>query len=360
MQSNQVATILNSRQSKYPLGKDQWVKSSVEAVRHLQRNNFTLLTSLGMNTWELTLAIAAQIELPVLIVVPQSRDDSRYSNDILNRFNLRADRVRFIFINYSHSRSKKSWWADRDEYILEKADLLFPVSVRPGGRMEQGLDSHSAKVQSQFRILYDKTVRRRPVYQDIPLNREIMGGNWLIHFTRSTPGPWPGEREIDYYRRIMSSTDEFCNSAIRTLNHILDEGTIRAGSRNLRARQKGVSFTVGLRSDPGMFFRYRPRLVNAYFEPYGIAIDKKAAKKVGIRPVIYGDTADYKMLKDSERPFFQNIGKNDIWREEKEWRYIDNLDLRLFPLGAVRVIIYHAGERRRIKSRVPFEIISFC
>lgn len=359
MQTSGKAAIINSRQNKYPIGSDEWVCATVAAVQHLREKDLTLLTSLGMNTWELTLALAARLDLPVLIIAPRPIRVYPFMADIRKRFNLKPDLSDFIFIGESQSRPGKKWWAERDNYILDKADFLFPVSVRPGGRMESGLNNRADKIRPEFKLDYKKIIRPRPRYDDLYLNPEIITGDWLIHFTRTSPGPWPGETEFDYYQAMVNSAEEYCHSAINTLNQILDESKIRAGTRNMRGGHKAVAFTAGLKENPGIFFRYRPRLVNAYFEPYGIAIERKAAESAGIKPVIYGEPDDYNSLTESEKPYFQNIGRMGIWRGEEEWRHIGDFDLGCLPPEAIRVIIYRDSERKAVASRSPFEIIPF-
>jgi len=48
-----LAAVLNSRQSKTPVGNDPWVKNTLAAVGDIAEQGLVLLTSLGMLTWEL-------------------------------------------------------------------------------------------------------------------------------------------------------------------------------------------------------------------------------------------------------------------------------------------------------------------
>ena len=46
--------ILNSRQSKRPCNRDDWVTATARAVDGVIRQGLTVITSTGLNTWELT------------------------------------------------------------------------------------------------------------------------------------------------------------------------------------------------------------------------------------------------------------------------------------------------------------------
>jgi hypothetical protein len=86
---------------------------------------------------------------------------------------------------------------------------------------------------------------------------------------------------------------------------------------------------------------WRKRYVYYNFEPYGIAIHREEAERLGIRPVIYGNQDLYDRMPESDRPFYQNIGSgNANWQPEAECRYLGDFELKEIPTSRIRLIVY--------------------
>lgn len=338
--------ILNSRQSKYPVGNDSWVKNCVKASEHIARKGYTLIASLGMNSWELSLALAAIKKIPVIIILWYQPDDiDQFRSEVCQKFDLDAGRVGIIAPEFDSLPSDRSRWPDRDRLALKFADLVLPVSIRAGGIMTRLIDSYNTRVDRSFQTKYDKSRRKRPVYEVTRINPELASGRWLIHFTRTNSSHWPGQSETEYYRSVIDSGDNYCHSALDALNNISSHSLLRGSGSNLKKGNKAIGFTDCEKIDLGKFFRYRPRLVNPGFEPYGIAIEKEFAISIGIRPVIYGDEKLYQMLKDNDRPYYQNVGKNGrFWESESEWRLTGDLRLDQVPDGSLAQVVPDRSE----------------
>ena len=61
-------------------------------------------------------------------------------------------------------------------------------------------------------------------------------GNYLFHYTRACPGPWPGQAYHEYLADLLDGRSLSGHSAFDTLIRIMEERLIRAGSRiELRA-----------------------------------------------------------------------------------------------------------------------------
>lgn len=349
------AAILNSRQSKFPVGDDPWIQKTVEAVDYACRRGLALLTSIGMNTWELSLALAARCRMPVIIVIPDSSSDERpRPDDLIRRFHLDSSRSGFIFLKSETGRGRKAGWLTRDGMIVHRADMLIPVSIRPGGSLA-GLIDYNASVIRDYAIPYEKPKRNRPQYQHHRLNPAVRDGDLLVHFTRTTGSPWPDETAFDYYIALIESGEEYCRSAAHALKHILDRGLIFGSGRHIRSGIRAVGFTH-LSDDSCLnLFRYRPRLVNPYFEPYGIGIDRHVAEDIGVRPVVYGPAEVYDQLPDEDKPYYQNIGScGRRWTSENEWRYVGDFDLRHVPDNFLHVIVPTASDAARFAKISPF------
>ena len=122
------------------------------------------------------------------------------------------------------------------------------------------------------------------------------------------------------------------------------------GGNNLSANRirdayPAIGFTECRPGEVIAMMRWCPKRVNWSFEPYGIAIARSAAEKMGARPVIYGTDSDYKGLTESAKPFFQSRGGDDVdWRREREWRHIGDLDLSQLPDKQIMFIVWRQSE----------------
>jgi hypothetical protein len=352
------AAILNSRQSKYPVGDDPWVKATLAAVDYVYHQGLLLLTSVGMNTWELTLALASERNIPVIVVLPDAGMARRSTADeVSHRFRLDPANTGFIFVKAISGKGRKSRWSARDEEIIRQADILLPVAIRSDGNLSRMLADHSAQLRDEFIVPYRKMARPRPRYDSFTVNPAMLDGHWLVHFTRSTPGPWPDEAEYDYYHALCRSGSEYCRSAPATLANILRTGVVYGSRRNIRYGGPVVGFTRFSAEKCRSLFRYRPRLVNPYFEPYGIAIREETALDLGLRPVLYGSPEIYPGLPDAEKPYFQNLGSGGgRWKGEDEWRLVGDFHLSRIPADMGKVIVPTVAESRIDNIRSGFSI----
>jgi hypothetical protein len=82
---------------------------------------------------------------------------------------------------------------------------------------------------------------------------------------------------------------------------------------------------------------FRPQLGRWDYEPYGIAIRLSVAKRLGIQPVIYGETKDRALLHAEDQFRFHPIGKTFDWREEREWRSSESVNLAAMNPDDIRV-----------------------
>lgn len=346
------AAVLNSRQSKYPVGTDSWIAVTGQAISCLAHRDFVLVSSLGMNTWELALTFAARLQMRVIVVVSESVvDHERFVSDICRRFHLAPERTGFYFMTVSPGKSAKSSWSIRDAAVIDLADRLFPISIRPNGSLAALIEANREEVDSSFSIPYDNASRSRPRYRMTDLDPEVNWDQWLIHFTRSSSGPWPDETDYDFYNDLIESTSDFCRSAWRTVMHIVTTGVIYGHSKKIREGRPVVPFALVTPDSIKEIFRYRSRFLNPGFEPYGIAISKQSAINLGIRPVIYGAKDIFDHLSEDDKPYFQNQGSyNSQWTIEHEWRHLGDFHPHRLPPDRIRIIVPTLHEIPRPKN----------
>ena len=368
------ATILNSRQTKTPVGDDPWVIATLAAIQDAANRGYTIVSSLGLNTWELVTWAAGQCGGRTLVYVPYPYEKNidcktdtgglgpeSLSAIILYEFDLNPSRTEFHFqAPPSRPGTKKTFWPDRDRTIIGLADILYPVSMRPGGNLESLIAGTAAnkEIRDKFRVTYQKG--RRPAILPSAAGHSCLTfpdtqWEYITHWTRAANGKWPGETAAQYYHDVAHSGGLYARSALFTLKRILDEHVLRATHRNIRGGFPVVSFTSLKPPEAIKLMRWRKRYVRWSFEPYGIAIKKEVAQSC--RPVIYGVPADYNRLNESDRPFFQNIGtRGGDWMPENEWRHLGDLDLSTIPQEAVKIFIRSPDELPELARFSPMQM----
>jgi hypothetical protein len=360
------AVLLNSRQTKTPAGNNPWIINTIKALRLASANNWIMLTSIGMNTWELALWACGQAKCKQIIIIPlKAKDNYREKIDqILFNFELERDYTGWLFYRATEkARSEKIDWPKRDKIAVGLADLIVPVSVRKGGNLDNLINRHSRDkgkpVIKDFETNYGAPKHERSFGSgsiEVAIPRK--GWDYITHWTRTCYGPWPGERSALFYRRLINSGNQYPNSGLNTLRNILQKRVIYGFSRNLRGNLRGVALSCLHPIDIIPLMRWRKRYVRWNFEPYGIAISRKAAITAGIQPAIYGKPELYEVLIDSDKPYFQNEGEARAWRAEKEWRYIGDLDLSVINPEAMRIIVYKTEELDVLKGVCDSRVLS--
>jgi len=356
------ALILNSRQSKTPFGGCEWVKKTVEAVKYAVGRRMPVISSVGMNTWEIILWATQNYGGNGIVILPFEKNDNPHGliDSISNDFCLNKDDFAFVFVHSGNeSRSRKSWWESRDRLAFNIADYIFPVSVRRDGKWINFINSTNAQFKE---IEYSYKARYEPKMKEVKANENILkdiyrceNWEWLTHWTRKFYGPWPGERSCDFYRALVASESDYPRKASDTLKKIISERLLRGSSSRIRGGTNVVAFTSLEPSDAVKLMKWRSRYVRYTFEPYGIAIHKEAALNIGIKPVRY--VKGNEDTPDVDIGFVQGYDKGN-WSMESEWRYIGDLDLGMFDKDDIRVIVPKTKEIQDFQSVSPFKIIA--
>lgn len=330
--------IVNSSQSKYPRGGDEWILGTQEALHSYTGKGMTLIGSLGMNTWEMVTWAGGAGGYPLIITVlwDGACDPITLFNDTINDFALTPESAMLLLLPVQKKRIRESG-PDRDLLITTLADTLVPVSIRLGGRMESLLKAPGIqeKIDSFFRREWMEGSRNNPYRFDITavkrdLDSRVKG--WLIHWTRACQGPWPGETRAEYYRSITENWEEYAHSARKTLGRIVEERRIRSSSWRISGKENVVCFSGLPPSQATSLMRWRSRYTRYTIEPYGIGIAFSASERVGIKPVWYWD--DRTGIPDRIPAFLlQGIGSSGDWPREDEYRHQGDIDLDALSLG---------------------------
>lgn len=182
-------------------------------------------------------------------------------------------------------------------------------------------------------------------------------GQWLIHCTRQRDGAWPGETERQYRDAILLGDESSANRGpLDALVRIIRAGQLVAGATATSKSHPVVCFSALPLKELLQRRCFRPQLGRWDYEPYGIAIRLSVAKRLGIRPVIYGETKDRARLPAEDQFRFHPIGKTFDWREEREWRSSESVNLAAMNIGDIRVFAADLSNVRRRLQHCPWPL----
>ncbi|EMI22465.1 hypothetical protein RMSM_00614 [Rhodopirellula maiorica SM1] len=188
-------------------------------------------------------------------------------------------------------------------------------------------------------------------------------GQWLTHTTRGCGGPWPGQTEHQHQDELLlhhPSDDESRRSAgngpLQTLARIVRSGVIVANAITSSKKYPVVCFSEVPLADRLRKRKFRPHLGRWDDEPYGIAIRLEAARRLGLKPVIYGDLKQRSQLAAEDQYRFQAKGKTFDWTREREWRSNRSVDLTQLDRRDVRIFLPSADEAKSLRPITDWQI----
>lgn len=366
-----IASVLNSRKSRGSASDGDWLPATKSLVGFALEQGFTVASSYGNTAYSLTTCLAKGFPTVIVCddVLPFMAPESRFA-EFLSSWGDLFDCDCTLFLSPFPPGTKPGMpvrFVLRDHVVAALATVLLVADVRPGGNMalvieaarKRGITIGSSSTAGlQWRRLADFVVpqqigavcsirnstvlpghQERGAQQPVESRAATRGmigsthtlspgeepgentSGFLFHYTRSCPGPWPGQTMAQYCRSLIEGRREAAHTALDTLMHILSEGVIRGSSRLTRGRCPLVSFTECDPSSLQGLIKWRTGLIRWSFEPYGIGIRRDALLNRGAGQVVYGDETVYKWLPvDSKHLFqFQSPARAD-WVVEKEWR----------------------------------------
>jgi hypothetical protein len=359
-----LAVILLSRQSLRPTANTEWVASTIRAVKWVKENDCTLATSIGMQTWELITALGSIHRVPLNIFIPAASRAAfdQTCLDTTREFDLDADRTEYtpVMPDQRHT-DNDDLRKRRDEAIMEAADLVIPVSIRNDGRMGSLLNESATCTDRQFQVDY---AARRPALayrlDEADLNPELksFANGRLIHWTRAVNGPWPGERKLDFYSELVTSSS-WPRRAFDTLRRIVLMKCIIASDRNMPGKRRTVSFSALSPTEVAPLMRWRARYAHMSFEPYGIGIDEEWAMAHGVRAVCYYSGTSSEISEDTPGWLCQSIGKVTDWRAEREYRHQGDFSLTNIPKEKIILLCRYREEATLLEGEFAIRTIPF-
>lgn len=362
------ASVFSSRQGKYPVGTEGWVRATLDACSDVARKDHVLLTSVGMHTWELAAWAAGETLGQIVLLVPFEEGLSvARAHPILQQyisdFGLTQSTSLVVPWFVKRGQSVKESWKQRDRWLLEKAKRLLPISIRPGGSLEALLAEPdlSAKVEQGWKVNHSPAKRVWSAPPDPDVVKAKLGDDWpwLVHWTRSTSDPWPGEASHEFYASIVQSASDYPRDAFATLSRIVNERKLRGTRWRMPMAQPLVSFTSLPPWEMVQRMSWRKRYARPSYEPYGVAVHRDALAQFGGRAVRYGAAEERASIGALDRLFFQvqsDVGAD--WQGEQEWRIRGDLDLPPEGSDQVKLLVPTEAEAERLRAVSPFEVVS--
>jgi len=363
------AAVLNSRKPRRITPDDKWLQETKRLVQLAIAEGFAIVSSYGNTPYCVVSRLSK--DSPMIVVcddILPSMASEKTALEFLSAYHdlFRRERTLFISSFPPGVRPKSDIRSsERDHLVAALASSLLVAEVREGGNMQQIID---IGVRRTVRIIafpscssdrppLTEPAKGKAVPRTSPFT-ETTGGNmlqpdrqptrlraaksgqirlvdlddlpnnlpWLIHYTRSRPGPWPGQTIAEYCQSLIDGQKGACHTAFDTLVHIIGERLIRASSRLTRGPWGVVSFSECLPAELDTLIKWRKGLCRWSFEPYGIAFPQESLADLGAGPAIYGSREDFRHLPAERKHLFhaQHSSLGD-WTAEREWRFRGDL-----------------------------------
>jgi len=391
----QAATVVNSRRSRRITPGDLWIDALRSFFHEAATSSYSIVSSYGTLSYDLLSRLATRCGSVLLMgcdgVLPFMDSREKEAQFLVEKEGLfRRDLTLFLSpFPPGPVPGSAERFGERDRVCLALCSHIFVGAVRRGGTMQSSLerallrpihmtvlaeDRSDPPAESNSRLTASpaKAIVEKRLASEIPrgpaqcrpesaptdsrgplvLEQWPEQGTALIHYTRSCPGPWPGESFWAYLDSILNGLPSAGHTGFDTLIRILEEGRIRASGKLTRGARPVVSWTECRPGEIQQLVRWRKGLIRWSFEPYGFSVDRKCLEELGAQAVIYGEADVYSGLPEERRHLFQlNTAAGTDWATEREWRLSGDLRLDSIPRDKLTVIVPELEEARFVAQR---------
>jgi hypothetical protein len=257
------AAILNSRKSRRVSPWDRWLEVTEWCVGQAVDQGYVVVSSLGAITYNWVTFLAKNLGSPLVMVcddvLPWMQNEKR-KNTFLEMYGDLFEPGNTLFLSPFDSeglQAAKERGPIRDACVAALSHKLWVAEIRPDGNMERLIKRAVGKSMSAAELVIangeatTSPVRRAALRRGAeenhaahalsegdPLREEpsnsVNQDRYLTHFTRTCPGPWPGQSLNDYLESLWLRHENAVHSAFDTLVRILTEQRIRGSSRLVR------------------------------------------------------------------------------------------------------------------------------
>lgn len=194
------------------------------------------------------------------------------------------------------------------------------------------------------------------------LSQALTKWPFLTHCTRGNSGPLPSETVEQFRDRAWCDGAIPTSHPLSTLQQILNDKLIKGNTRLTRSDEACVSFSEVPLAELLRRRQFRSHLGRWDWEPYGILVRRDVLERLGARPVVYGDEADYQQLADKDKPYFQprgtkNARSHQDWTSEREWRFFGDLDFTELPRDSLLVFVATKTEAQPVARRCNWPVV---
>ncbi|MDQ1238469.1 MAG: hypothetical protein QG577_654 [Thermodesulfobacteriota bacterium] len=403
--ANPTAAILCSRQSLARLPHSSFLEALKSIVSLTAQAGDTIVSSYGtagynavttLNRGSLTIVVCPGA-LPFM-------DDENRLQEFLNTHNGFFDLQNTLFVTSTPPKTTISAAEGmflRDRIVAGLSETLFAVDVRPGGNMEKiiGYAMKSGVSVQMVNTMPPRRTRQRvrlvpnhsgegyvgihssttlghgPLRPGSGMGYANSAGDghdkpgthtitppdvppFLYHYTKSAPGPWPGQSLAEYWNSLLNNDPHSGHSGRDTLCKILSEQRIRGSDRLIRTREPVVCFSELPPEKLSSIMRWRRGLRSWSVEPYGVGIHAAILAQLGAKPVTYGLPDEYHAMPSQEKYLFQvSRSKGYRWAGELEWRLRGDLCFAHIPHDKVVVVAASKEDVTFLRSRFNYQII---
>ena len=355
--------LFNSRKPRIVTGEEGWLAALRRVLPAMEAMGCGFASSRGTATYDVVTGYAARAGCRTLLVEPALSSGGGGRNQACEGSAGGFPTLTVSCTGAGCRCPKTVRPVCRDRLLAFVADLHCLLEIRRGGNLQRILEAQQKKEAKPLvvvrpsvqgpgnegteRILKDFPGRGvvfelEDLPQGVPAPRkpraasttvvEVTGVDWsryLYHYTRGCPGPWPGQSHPEYIEDLLDGGPPSARGALDTLVRIVTERRLRAGSRLVRGEATVISWTSRPPLELGALRLWSPGLIRWTFEPYGLAVGKKALRERGAKPVIYARSAAHQRLRPEDRYRFQkHEPPRCSWKHEREWRIREDLLLK--------------------------------
>ncbi|MDR1493779.1 MAG: hypothetical protein LBT05_13810 [Planctomycetaceae bacterium] len=329
-----LAAILLSHLPTQCCAKDLPISAIGNAVDFIAGRGFSLAVSVGASHWDYVLFAAIERRVPVHLVVV------RKEIPVWKEWQITP--VSCEIVETAEQRDKR---------ILEKADAIFPIWIRPKGRLAAILAATSSEKTIDKR--FDCSAYRFSVslkYPPFVYSSQLTSApdSYLWHWTRSSVGKWNDETPQEFCRDVLTSPI-YPRNAFATLKRIVQTRILRGCGERIVNRVPVVSWTQNHPAKNETMLQWRTGKHRMNFEPYAIGLPRESFAARGGTPVVYGGKPDWNTMR-----------KDAVWTQENEWRKRGDFTLDDDVLNEMITIVYQNEEIESMRKVFAGKIIPFC
>lgn len=394
--NSSTAAILNSRKVRFIPPTARWLQVTMRLTKQAIDKNLTIISSLGMLTYEIVTFIATKHHSKMIIVldgylpgVLPSDLQGAFYDKFRNMFDIKNTLFISPFWPEVRLPARNERLSNRDYWVVNLAKYIFIAEARADGNIQKltykAVGDSTRKVlvfcPKKFdqttignqkllllgaeKVNYDDLVasdsRKLKLTHDekIPTYKSSLKvDEYLFHYTRVCPGPWPNQPLSDYIHSLVEGESDAGHTAFDTLCRILKKQVIYANNRFVRGKTPVVSFSECVPAELDKIRKWNPALIRWTFEPYAIGIRKNTLKNIGAKPVIYAVEDEFSKLPQADKFRFQlHRPPKTNWVLEKEWRIVGDVILNNIAKEDMVIVVSTLQEATIINKEFSLPVI---